>query len=172
MTKRTLATLGISAFISASTAIGLPLTLNTEGMRLTPYYDSVGVKSWCAGETEIGYKERFTLFECLSLTNIRYGYYSMRTAEYYNSVAKEIITPKMHAAFTYMSYNVGLGAVKKSSMIRRINQGDSSGACSAILLYKKAGKIKDCSLTKGWAKGCYGVWQSRLDMNKLCMEGI
>lgn len=164
--------IGVAAFVALSSAIGAPLTMNLEAVKLAPYYDSIGKLTWCAGETEVGYKNKFTFSECSTLFKMRYGYYSLRTAEYYNSVAREIVTPEMHASFVDMSYNIGLGGVKNSSMIRLINQGDYVGACKAILLYKRAGKIKDCSLTKGQAKGCYGVWDRRLQMSKFCLKGM
>lgn len=170
--KKTIATMGASAFVAASSLIGAPLAMKHEGLSLKPYYDVVGVKTWCYGETEKGYKESFTKKECDDLFAIRYGAYSWATRWFYNSTGEATVTPHAHAAFTYMSYNVGLGAVRRSSMIRLANQGDLVGACNSILLYKRAGKIKDCSKTKGMRKGCYGVWQTRLDMNKICLTGL
>lgn len=165
---KTLARLGAATFVSLTAIVGAPATLRHEGVKLAPYYDTSGVKTWCAGETEKGYKERFTYDECSALFKMRYGYYSLRTAEYYNSVAREIVTPEIHASFVDMSYNVGLERVKNSSMIRLINQGDSVGACNAILRYKFSGG-KDCSIRDN---RCYGIWTRRLEMHKLCMGGI
>ena len=159
---------GFALVLASGAVIGGPLTLQHEGMKLAPYYDSVGVKTWCAGETEIGYKEEFTQAECAALFSIRYGYYSERTALFYNEKAKKIVTPEIHAAFVDMAYNVGLGAVGKSSMIRDINAGNPVGACNSILLYKRAGG-KDCSIR---TNGCYGVWLRRLKMNELCLKGV
>lgn len=161
--------MGMASFITASAVIGAPITLNNEGMKLAPYYDSVGVKTWCAGETEVGYKEKFTLEECSLMYNIRYGYYSYRTAMMYNSTASGIVTPEIHAAMTDMSYNVGLSTVEKSSMIRNLNTGKPVEACDAITLYKFAGGI-DCS--KPGNKTCPGVWDRRLKMQKLCKKGV
>jgi GH24 family phage-related lysozyme (muramidase) len=160
---------GLAALISASIALGAPITLGYEGMKLKTYYDSVGVKTWCAGETEIGYKEQFTLQECNELYQVRYGYYSWRTSEFYNETAKKIVSPEVHAAFTDMSYNIGLGAVAKSSMIKLTNIGQVKQACNAILFYKFAGG-QDCS--QPFNKTCRGVWQRRLQMHQLCMKGV
>lgn len=157
--------------VAASSVIGAPMTLNNEGVKLHPYYDSVGVKTWCGGETEIGYKEKFTRGECVGLFNIRYGYYSVVTTTFYNQTAQAVVTPEIHAAITDMSYNVGLPTVKKSGMIRNLNAGNPSAACHKILTYKKAGG-RDCSLDKGNPKGCYGVWTRRVQMFNLCMKGV
>lgn len=170
--KRTMAALGVTAFLGSATVIGEPLTLHHEGMKLAPYYDSVGIKTWCVGETEIGFKDTFTSEECISLFGIRYGYYSRRVAEFYSEKGRETVTPEMHAAFTDMAYNVGIGTVKNSGMIRRVNAGNAVGACAKILEYRKAGRFKDCSLTKGMKDGCYGVWDRRLRVHGLCMSGV
>ena len=166
---RSLKSMGMAGFTAAATAIGMPATLHFEGMKLVPYYDSVGVKTWCAGETQIGYKEKFTLGECINLFGIRYGWYSMQTARMYSEVGAQYVTPPMHAAFTDMSYNVGTGAVAKSTMIRRINAGDPRGACDAILKYKYAGG-QDCS--KPGNRTCPGIWKRRVQMHELCIKGM
>lgn len=164
-----LKSMGTAAFIVASATVGAPATLNFEGMKLAPYYDSVGVKTWCAGETEVGYKEKFTLTECNLLYNIRYGYYSYQTTLFYNDKARAVVTPEIHAAMVDMSYNIGMGSVKKSSMVRHLNDGNALAACDAILLYKFAGG-RDCSDPKN--RTCRGVWDRRLKMNKLCHQGV
>lgn len=166
--SRSIKALGLGAFVTLSATIGAPMTLEFEGTKLAPYYDSVGVKTWCTGETEVGYKEKFTKSECDFLYSVRYGYYSMTTQTYYNDRARGLITPEMHAAFTDMSYNVGLGAVKNSSMVRLINEGKPYQACAAILLYKKAGG-QDCSIRNS---NCYGVWKRRLKMHTLCTGSL
>lgn len=153
----------------AGATIGGPLTLENEGMRLKPYYDSVGVKTVCAGETEYVEDRSYSNDECVDLYGVRYGYYSLATGDMYNDKAKEVITPQIHAAMTDMSYNVGIDTVKKSSMIRYLNQGKPVAACEAIKLYKKAGG-RDCSLPAN-KKICGGIWDRRLKMNKLCLRG-
>lgn len=167
--KNTLAARGLAAFIALAGMIGAPLTMNAEGMRLVPYYDSVGVKTWCAGETEVGYKDKFTFSECSLLFNMRYGFYSMRVAMMYNDAAKKVVTPEIHAAMTDMAYNLGLGTVEKSSMMKRLNEGRPAPACEAIKLYKYAGG-QDCSAPGN--KTCPGIWARRLQMTELCMSGV
>ena len=164
---RSLKSMGMAAFTAASATIGAPMTLHFEGMKLEPYYDSVGKLTWCGGETQIGYKENFTFAECSALFKMRYGWYSMRTANLYNDLGAQYVTPAMHAAFTDMAYNAGTGAAQK--IIARLNAGDPRGACNAILLYKYAGK-HDCS--KPGNKICPGVWTRRLEMNELCIKGM
>ena len=167
--NKTLAKSTAGAFLVSTAMIGAPMTLHYEGMKLKPYYDSVGKLTWCAGETEVGYKKEFSKSECDFLYTVRYGYYSMKTMEFYNDKASAVVTPQIHAAMTDMSYNVGLGTVRNSSMVKALNRGDAAGACEAILLYKYAGG-KDCSDPKN--RSCPGIWTRRLEMNKLCRAGV
>ena len=163
-----LASMGIASFITLAAMTGAPLTAANEGISLVPYYDSVGVKTWCRGETEVDIKDKYTLSDCDLMYNIRYGYYSYNTAMLYNNTAKAVVTPEIHAALVDMAYNIGTNAVKNSSMIRHINAGQPVKACESILLYKYAGG-KDCSIK---ANKCYGIWTRRLQMYKLCMTGV
>lgn len=89
---RSLKSMGMAAFTAASATIGAPMTLHFEGMKLEPYYDSVGKLTWCGGETQIGYKENFTFAECSALFKMRYGWYSMRTANLYNDLGAQYVT--------------------------------------------------------------------------------
>lgn len=158
-----------AVFLALVVSIGSPMALKHEGMKLKPYYDSVGVKTWCVGETEAGYKEEFTEQECKALFTMRYGFYAKAVYSMYNETALDIVTPEFSAAMTDMAYNVGISTVRKSSMIREINAGNSVRACDAILKYKYAGG-QDCSNPDN--RTCRGVWARRLEMHELCLKGI
>lgn len=170
MSKNTIAKIGMTAFLGVSTTIGAPVTMYFEGVRLIPYYDSAGVKTWCAGETEVGYKDKFTYEECSALFKVRLGYYSFRTAVMYNDTAKNIVTPKIHASMTDMSYNVGLSQFGRSGMLRNLNAGNATGACNYILKYKfVAGR--NCFLPEN-KSFCGGIKIRREKAQNMCMEGI
>lgn len=166
---KSIAVMGTAGVLAVSTSIGAPMALHHEGMRLKPYYDSVGVRTVCVGETEYVEEKQYTKEECKNLFTTRYGWYSRMTMRYYNETAKTLVTPEIHAAFTDMSYNVGLSSVKKSSMIKNINNAQPVKACNSILKYKYAGGF-DCSIPGN--KVCAGIWSRRLQMNKLCLSGI
>jgi len=44
-----------------------------------------------------------------------------------------------YGAFISLAYNIGPGAFKKSSALRKFNEGDKAGAAKALLLWNKAG---------------------------------
>jgi hypothetical protein len=51
-------------------------------------------------------------------------------------------------AYTSFAYNVGSGAFKKSTMLRRLNAGDHKGACDALLAYDHASGKQVRGLTR------------------------
>lgn len=169
--RKTILTMGMTAFLAAGGGIGIDKTLVNEGMKLVPYYDSGFILTWCAGETDMKYhKEKFTYEECRDLFARRYGFFSYSVAMMYDEEAKASVTPPMHAAFVDTAYNVGLAAFRKSSMLLRANTGDSKAACDAILLYKRANG-RDCSLPEN-KRHCGGIWTRRKEMHKTCYSGL
>jgi lysozyme len=65
------------------------------------------------------------------------------------------------------AYQYGSVATCRSSMVRRINEGDYAGACRAYTLYKYSGGY-DCSIPGN--KICSGVWKRNLERQALCLE--
>jgi lysozyme len=49
------------------------------------------------------------------------------------------INENQFGAFVSLAYNIGPGAFRKSSALRKFNAGDIEGAANAILLWEKAG---------------------------------
>lgn len=71
----------------------------------------------------------------------------------------------------YMDFvgNFGLKKWRESSMRRLLIAGDYTGACNALLKWRKqAGR--DCSLPQNWGpQGCKGVWTRQLDRHSKCL---
>ena len=128
----------------------------------------MGVLTWCTGETQVGYKADGSYDEeyCKALFLNSYNKYNAGMYSCYNDTAKKIVTPKMHAAFTDLYYNTGRKC--DTGMVRNINAGKPREACDFMLRYKYAGG-RDCSIR---SNNCYGVWDRRLKMHQLCVEGI
>jgi lysozyme len=63
-------------------------------------------------------------------------------------------------------YQYGTGAWAKSSMRRKLLDGNYVAACNALLLYKNSGGY-DCSIPGN--KICAGVWTRQLERHKQCM---
>jgi lysozyme len=83
---------------------------------------------------------------------------------------KRCVTAKLYQAeydlMLDFSYQYGVAALCKSSIVARANAGDYTGSCEAYLLYRFAGGY-DCS-TPG-NKRCSGVWKDSLRRHSLCL---
>lgn len=142
---------------AAAVLIASPFTAHHEGLRLQAYLDPVGIPTICYGETQnvsIGMTK--TKQECDALFTVRLGFFAMGV----NTLVNVSMTPHTHAALTSFSYNVGLGAFSKSTLLKKLNAGDLQGACDGLLEWNKA-------------KGVVlpGLVKRRQDERKLCLEG-
>lgn len=83
---------------------------------------------------------------------------------------KRCVTAPLHQAeydlMADFSYQYGVGALCKSSMVRRANAGDYAGSCKAYLSYKFVNGY-DCS-TPG-NRICSDVWNRSVARNAKCM---
>lgn len=68
--------------------------------------------------------------------------------------------------YTKLTYNIGPTGFCNSTIVRRLNVQDYTGACKAILMWKMH-KGFDCS-TPG-NRICYGLWKDRLETYNECM---
>lgn len=158
-----------AVFLGLANPEGAKYTAEFEAVVLQNYIDSVGVETWCVGETQMGrLEEGYTHEYCMALFKARYSGYSARLYDCYNEKAKRYVTPKMHTAFVDVYYNTG--ARCKTGMIRNLKNGNPVAACDYTLQYKRAGGV-DCSKTKGLSVsegGCYGVWDRRITLHPIC----
>lgn len=81
-------------------------------------------------------------------------------------------------AFVGLAYNVGATTVCRnndrtgpSTLVQRLQAGDYPGACEAILLYDRAGPVRQprdrCSHPDN--RTCRGVWTDRKQLHAMCL---
>ncbi|MEI4485585.1 lysozyme [Frigidibacter sp. MR17.14] len=140
-------------------ALAVPTIRGYEGVVLKPYYDAVGVLTWCAGETEGIPKASYTVAECDSML-------SKRVIEFYLAIDACLpdLPMPMLAAFTSTAYNIGKVGFCSSTMAKRARAGDRVGACNAILLWDK-GRVN------GVMQRIRGLTIRREKERELCLEG-
>jgi lysozyme len=123
--------------------LALSLTAAWEGMYTHVYRDSVGVPTVCYGMTAADHRpmKNYTEDECKR--------FLLADLPKYDAQAKRCIPaidsfpPHRHAAIVSFTYNVGGGALCKSSVARGLNAGDLHGTvqsprgCDALMLYDK-----------------------------------
>lgn len=139
-------------------AIALPVVGVWEGLRTKPYFDIVGIKTVCYGETR-GVEDRvYSKAECDAML-------SGGLDQFYAKVDPCIpddLPPQSTAMFLSLAYNAGPGAVCKSQTIQRAFIGRNYfEACKAIGLYNKAG-----------GKIIPGLVRRRGQEVQLCLDGL
>ncbi|SEG20803.1 lysozyme [Marinobacterium lutimaris] len=139
-------------------ALVLSALASFEGMRTVAYLDPVGVPTICFGYTygvEIGDTTTPERCDALLLDEaIRFGL----------AVSNSVAVPLSHeeqAAYTSFAYNVGTGAFKSSTLLRKLNAGDHRGACNELTRWVYAKGIKLPGLVK-----------RRAEERELCLSGL
>lgn len=150
----------IAAAASGGTiAIATVLIQWHEGVRYTPYYDVVGVLTVCYGHTgpDIIPTKKYTQAECDDLL-------AKDIAPAASTVEKAVkvpMTDMRKAALISFTYNVGVGSLSRSTMLKKLNSGDTSEACDELKRWDKAGG-------KVWR----GLTDRRAVERELCLSGL
>ena len=109
-----------------------------EGVRYNPYQDVVGIWTVCWGHTgkDIILGKTYTKAECQALLDKDLN----AVARQINPYIKVSIPETTRGALYSFVYNVGAGNFKTSTLLRKINQGDTKGACDQLRVWIYAGK--------------------------------
>lgn len=143
--------------IAAVTMIAAPFTAHHEGLRLAAYLDPVGIPTICYGETKnVKMGDVKTKKECDALFESRLGWFAYQV----DFLVEPEMEPATHAAITSFTYNVGVGAFRRSTMRKKLNQGDLMGACNELKrwVYADGRKFK-------------GLERRRAAERNLCLQG-
>jgi len=139
-------------------ALATTLIAGFEGLRTHVYRDSVGVATYCYGETKNPQPGRsYTVTECDALL-------AARVAEFDSGVracVRQALPAKVEAAFVSTAYNIGLGAFCGSTLARKANAGDLTGACNEMPKWNRVGGqvLKGLTVRRGAEQA-------------LCLEGV
>jgi lysozyme len=125
---------------------GLDILKQFEGLRLKAYQDSVGVWTIGYGETR-GVKPGMVITEAEaeemlknSLEEFEAGVAALTSQVH--------VTDNQFSSLVVFAYNVGLGNLKSSTLLRKLNLGDFKGAADEFLRWDKAGGQKLAGLTR------------------------
>lgn len=113
-----------------------------EGYQKVGWHDPIdppGINTVCYGhieDVEIG--DTYTKTQCQEMLATDLPRYEAMV----DKCIKVPMPPHRHAAIISFTYNVGGGALCRSSVARKLNAGDVQGGCDALLLYNRAnGKV-------------------------------
>ena|ERR1700676_3087821 len=133
-----------------------------EGLYTHPYYDSVGVRTVCYGATaadKVDLHRSYTPDECKDMLARDLPKYDVQVQHCISPAAYDALTPNRHAAIVSFTYNLGEGALCRSSVARDLNAGEIIQACNDLLRYDRA---------KG--RVLKGLTTRRIAERKLCLR--
>ncbi|WP_145917170.1 lysozyme [Serratia plymuthica] len=127
----------VGAVAGGAMAIAAVLIPSLEGVEYKPYRDVVGVLTVCYGHTgaDIIPGKTYSEAECKAMLN-------KDLVPFARSVERSVKVPSSEyqkAALISFSYNVGVKAFESSTLLKKLNAGDSTGACDEIRRWNKAG---------------------------------
>lgn len=150
-----LAAAGLSAAIVLA---GAGTVSHFEGKSNQAYLDPVSIWTICYGATSGVKRGDFkTDDQCIDSL-------ASELLHHHRGMMKHIkidISDKEEAAYLSFTYNVGVGAFSRSTLVRFLNAGEREEACNQLLRWNRAGGAV-----------LRGLTLRREAENKLCLEGI
>ena len=117
-----------------------------EGLQLVAYRDVVSVPTICYGETRgVRMGDRATKEECDAMLAVGLSDFAAGIAR---CVPFDGLPVPTQVAVVSLSYNIGQGAFCKSTVARKLREGDRAGACEAFMVWNKAGGVVWRGLTR------------------------
>lgn len=134
-TVKALVASGASA-IAIATAMVMPF----EGVEYKPYRDVVGVLTVCYGHTgsDIIPDKIYTKAECHQLLEEDLAIVQRGV----DPLIKPALPESTKAALYSFTYNVGVGAFSRSTLLKKLNAGQITGACEELRRWVYAGGKK------------------------------
>ncbi|WP_282257255.1 lysozyme [Stenotrophomonas sp. PS02301] len=143
---------GSAAAVIALTATAL--VKPWEGYSPDPYVDMVGVVTYCYGDTGRPAKARYTEQECAEKLSSRLGQYMAGITACIDMPLRQ----NEWAAVLSWTYNVGVGAACRSTLVRKINAGHPAKSwCAELDRWVFAG-----------GKRVQGLANRRADERRMC----
>lgn len=126
--------------LPAATAVGVatPMVADFEGLRTSAYLDIVGVPTICFGETKgVKMGDTATVEECEAMLADRLNDFEQKIV----NCAPEYkgLPVDTQAAILSLTYNIGQGALCRSTLVRKMKMGDLSAMCAEFTRWNRAG---------------------------------
>lgn len=129
--------LGLSA---PAAFVAYDLSLPSEGFHQSVYTDPVGLPTVCVGRMDKSLKlgQKFSIDECMNM-------FAEDWKKHQQQLDSVVHTPYasewQKEALTDFTFNVGIGNLKSSTLLRKLNSGDHTGACKELTKWVK-GRVK------------------------------
>jgi lysozyme len=155
--RRTAITLASATAIAAA----VPAVKAYEGLWLVAKVDTIGTGrpvTACYGETEnVTLGQRFTEKECADLLGVKLKRYDAEIGRCIHVDLPDLT----RAAMVSFAYNVGSAGACRSTVIRKMNDGDFAGGCEALMQW-----------TRAQGRVVKGLVNRRAKERALCLAGL
>lgn len=121
---------------------GLNLIKEFEGLRLQPYRDAVGVPTIGYGNTFYADGRKVTMQDPTITEEVATQLLRLVVVQFERGVSKLVtvdINQNQFDALVSFAYNLGLGNLGKSTLLKRLNQGNFQAAADEMLRWNRAG---------------------------------
>lgn len=143
-------------------AISVAFIGGWEGLETKAYRDIVGVWTVCYGETRgVSPGDSYTKAQCDDKLAKSVLQYETKLSRLVDDKHESNIPIESWIAFVSWIYNVGEGNAAKSTLVKKLNQGDIVGACNELPKWNKAG-----------GRTIKGLTSRRVSEKKLCLSGV
>ena len=124
---------------------GIDLIKEFEGCKLKPYKDVVGLLTVGYGHRLADADNRdYTQEEADEFLGSDIGRFEHGVSTY----CTVLLTQGQFDSLVLFSYNLGLGTLSRSTLLKKLNAGDYDGAAKEILRFDKAGGVVVKGLTR------------------------
>jgi len=155
----------ITAGTAALTGAGILAVVTVgdfEGKRNNAYKDIVGVPTVCYGETRgVKMGDYYTDSECKLMLQRGLVQFEQKMVKCIAPAVLPEIPDKTYVALLSLTWNIGPGAFCNSTLVRKLNARDFSGACYQFDRWNKAG-----------GRAVPGLTKRRVKERALCFAGL
>lgn len=118
---------------------GMKLLEQFEGLRLEAYLDSAGIATIGFGTIKYPNGNKVKLGDKITKTQAKeYKLYDLKEFEStVNTSVKVPLTQNQYDTLVSLSYNIGSGAFKNSTLLKKLNASDYKGAAEQFLVWNK-----------------------------------
>ena len=142
--------LGLAIDQMAVSPFGVDLICGFEGKRLTAYDDGVGV--WTIGFGTTVYPNGIKVKKGDTCTEAQAKTYMAHDLKKFESAVNNAVTVPLNQnqfdAMVSLAYNIGVGAFSNSTLLKKVNAKDFTGAGNEFLKWDKAGGKPLSGLTR------------------------
>lgn len=130
---------------------GIELIKRWEGCVLKPYLDAIGIPTIGIGTIKYPNGKKVTMKDPAITEKQAEEFLMDHLAKLCDDVERVVIVPlndNEFAALVSFAYNLGIGALSSSTLLKKLNAGDRVGAADQFLRWDYAGGKRLAGLTK------------------------